>query len=31
MSARLWERLGIDKIRLEINSLGVPESRAALP
>ncbi len=28
MSARLWERLGIDRIRLEINSLGVPESRA---
>jgi histidyl-tRNA synthetase len=29
MSARLWERLGIDQIRLEINSLGAPESRAA--
>ena len=28
MSARLWQRLGIDRIRLEINSLGVPESRA---
>ena len=28
MSARMWERLGIDRIRLEINSLGVPESRA---
>jgi len=28
MSARMWKRLGIDKIRLEINSLGVPESRA---
>ena len=27
MSARLWERLGIDQIRLEINSLGAPESR----
>jgi histidyl-tRNA synthetase len=27
MSARMWERLGIDRIRLEINSLGVPESR----
>ena len=27
MSARLWQRLGIDRIRLEINSLGVPESR----
>ena len=28
MSARMWKRLGIDKIRLQINSLGVPESRA---
>jgi len=28
MSARLWQRLGIDRIRLEINSLGSPESRA---
>lgn len=28
MSARMWQRLGIDKIRLEINSLGTPESRA---
>jgi len=28
MCARMWERLGIDKIRLEINSLGIPESRA---
>ena len=28
MSARMWQRLGIDRIRLEINSLGVPESRA---
>jgi histidyl-tRNA synthetase len=27
MSARLWQRLGIDRIRLEINSLGVAESR----
>ena len=27
MSARMWQRLGIDNIRLEINSLGVPESR----
>ncbi|MBT8094950.1 MAG: histidine--tRNA ligase [Gammaproteobacteria bacterium] len=27
MSARLWQRLGIDSIRLEINSLGVAESR----
>jgi histidyl-tRNA synthetase len=29
MSARMWKRLGIDKIRLEINSLGVAESRAS--
>ena len=28
MSARMWQRLGIDRIRLEINSLGVPASRA---
>jgi histidyl-tRNA synthetase len=28
MSARMWQRLGIDRIRLEINSLGMPESRA---
>ena len=28
MSARMWQRLGIDRIRLELNSLGVPESRA---
>ena len=28
MSARMWQRLGIDKIRLEINSLGTPEARA---
>ena len=28
MSARMWQRLGISRIRLEINSLGVPESRA---
>jgi histidyl-tRNA synthetase len=28
MSARMWQRLGIDRIRLEINSLGAPESRA---
>jgi len=27
MSARLWQRLGIGRIQLEINSLGVPESR----
>jgi histidyl-tRNA synthetase len=29
MCARLWRRLGIDRIRLEINSLGVAESRAS--
>ncbi len=28
MSARMWRRLGIDRIRLEINSLGTPEARA---
>lgn len=28
MSARMWRRLGIDRIRLELNSLGVPASRA---
>ena len=28
MSARLWRRLGIDRIEVEINSLGSPESRA---
>ena len=28
MSARLWRRLGIDRIELEINSLGSLESRA---
>ncbi len=27
MSARLWQRLGITRIGLQINSLGVPESR----
>jgi len=27
MSARMWRRLGIDRIRLEINSLGTPEAR----
>ncbi|HUA89572.1 MAG TPA: histidine--tRNA ligase [Steroidobacteraceae bacterium] len=26
-SARLWQRLGIEGLRLEINSLGTPESR----
>jgi histidyl-tRNA synthetase len=29
MCARLWKRLGIDRVRLEINSLGVAESRAS--
>ncbi len=28
MCARMWQRLGISQIRLEINSLGNPESRA---
>ncbi len=28
MCARMWRRLGIDRIRLEINSLGLPEARA---
>ncbi|MDJ0760039.1 MAG: histidine--tRNA ligase [Woeseiaceae bacterium] len=27
MSARIWERLGISRLKLEINSLGMPESR----
>jgi len=27
MTARLWQRLGISKIHLEINSLGTPEAR----
>jgi histidyl-tRNA synthetase len=27
MSARLWQRLGITGLRLELNSLGTPESR----
>ena len=27
MSARMWKRLGISKIGLEINSLGTPEAR----
>ena len=27
MCARMWQRLGISKIKLEINSLGGPESR----
>ncbi len=29
MTARLWQRLGLKNIRLELNSLGTPESRAA--
>jgi histidyl-tRNA synthetase len=28
MTARLWKLLGIDRIRLEINTLGSPDSRA---
>ena len=28
MTARMWRQLGIDRIALEINSLGSPESRA---
>jgi histidyl-tRNA synthetase len=28
MSARLWRSLGIESVRLELNSLGTPESRA---
>jgi len=27
MTARLWRRLGIDRVKLNINSLGTPESR----
>ena len=27
LSARLWRRLGIEQVRLEINSLGTPEAR----
>jgi histidyl-tRNA synthetase len=27
MTARLWKRLGISKVRLKLNSLGTPESR----
>ena len=27
LTARLWRRLGIERVRLEINSLGTPESR----
>jgi histidyl-tRNA synthetase len=29
MSARLWKRLGLKDVKLQINSLGTPESRAA--
>ena len=29
LSARMWRLLGISRVRLEINSLGTPESRAA--
>ncbi|MFM8338768.1 MAG: histidine--tRNA ligase [Fluviibacter sp.] len=29
MGARLWQDLGLDNIRLEVNSLGQPEERAA--
>ncbi|HEV2229972.1 MAG TPA: histidine--tRNA ligase [Steroidobacteraceae bacterium] len=29
LSARLWQRLGLEGLRLEINSLGTPESRRA--
>jgi histidyl-tRNA synthetase len=29
MSARLWKRLGLTDVKLQINSLGTPESRAA--
>ena len=28
LTARLWHRLGIARVRLQINSLGTPESRA---
>lgn len=29
MTARLWKRLGLSQVGLQINSLGTPESRAA--
>src|SRR3984957_11485359 len=29
LSARLWRRLGLSQVRLEINSLGTPEARRA--
>ncbi|MBT8080137.1 MAG: histidine--tRNA ligase [Gammaproteobacteria bacterium] len=28
MSARMWRRLGISRVQLELNSLGMPQSRA---
>jgi len=28
MTARMWRRLGIERVKLNINSLGTPESRA---
>src|SRR5205823_6781271 len=28
MTARLWRRLGIERVKLNINSLGTPESRS---
>ena len=29
LTARLWRKLGIDRVRLQINSLGTPEARRA--
>ncbi len=29
LSARIWRRIGLKNLRLELNSLGTPESRAA--
>lgn len=29
LTARLWKRLGIERVRLQINSLGTPEARKA--
>ncbi|MAD91212.1 MAG: histidine--tRNA ligase [Gammaproteobacteria bacterium] len=29
MSARIWQKLGISRLKLEINSLGIPEARAS--
>ncbi|SEP66996.1 histidyl-tRNA synthetase [Ectothiorhodospira magna] len=29
MTARMWQRLGLDQVRLELNSLGSAEARAA--